>query len=65
MLCTTVKSNGNFFIGLTNIKGIERLECITVLLKSHLSCLAIYIHFVLNFAQSSDKKKNWKCDSEK
>ena len=27
------------------------------LLKSHLSCLAVYIHFVLNSAQSSGKKK--------
>ena len=34
------------------------------LLKSHLGCLAVYIYFVLNSAQSSGKRKNWKCDSE-
>ena len=39
------------------VKGIDRLECITCLLKSHLSCLAIYNYFVLNSAQSSGKKK--------
>ena len=35
---------------LTNIEGIERLasQC---LLKSHLSCLASYIYFVLNSAK--------------
>ena len=33
------------------------------LLKSHLSCLAIYIYFVLNSTQYSGRK-NWKCDSE-
>ena len=27
------------------------------LLKSHLSCPAVFIYFVLNFAQSSGKKK--------
>ena len=31
VLNTTPKSNGNFFMDLTNIEGIERLECITVL----------------------------------
>ena len=31
------------------------------LLKSHPSCLAIYIYFALNCAEV---KKNWKCDSE-
>ena len=31
---------------------------------SLLSGLAIYIYFVLNSAQSSGKKSNWKCDSE-
>ena len=30
VLYTTLKSNGNFFMDLTNIEGIERLECITV-----------------------------------
>ena len=50
VLYKTLKSNGNFFMDLTNIKGIERLECITVM-KSHLSCLAIYIYFVLNSAK--------------
>ena len=40
------------------LKGIERLECITYcLLKSHLSCLAIYICFELNSAQSSGERK--------
>ena len=33
------------------------------LLKSHLSCLAVCIYFVLNSAQSSGREK-WKCDSE-
>ena len=30
VLYTTPKSNGNFFMDLTNIEGIENLECITV-----------------------------------
>ena len=30
VLHTTLKSNGNFFMDLTNIEGIERFECITV-----------------------------------
>ena len=30
VLYTTLKSNGNSFMDLTNIQGIERLECITV-----------------------------------
>ena len=30
VLYTTLTSNGNFFMDLTNIEGIERLECITV-----------------------------------
>ena len=33
--------------------------------KAHLSCLVVYIYFVLNSAQSSGKKNKWKCDSEK
>ena len=51
-----MKPNGKFCRG---VKGIDRLECITCLLKSHLSCLAIYNYFVLNSAQSSGKKKNF------
>ena len=30
VLYTTLKSIGNYFMDLTNIEGIERLECITV-----------------------------------
>ena len=30
VLYTTLKSNGNSFMDLTNTEGIERLECITV-----------------------------------
>ena len=62
MLCTTLKPNGKFCMGLTNIEGIERLECICVFRsRSELSGKIHY--FVLNSAQSSGKK-NWKCDSE-
>ena len=39
------------------VKGIERLECITVFTKSHLSLLLSYIYFVLNSVQFSGKKK--------
>ena len=50
-------------MGLTNIEGIERLECICVYLsRSKLSGNLHY--FVFNSAQSSGKKKKWKCDSE-
>ena len=27
MLCATLKPNGKFYVGLTNIEGIECLEC--------------------------------------
>ena len=30
VLCTTLKSNGKFCMGLTNTEGMERLEYITV-----------------------------------
>ena len=30
VLYTTLKSNDNFFMDLTNIEGIERFECLTV-----------------------------------
>ena len=57
-LCTTLKSNGNFLMDLTNLEGLERHESVHAM-KSHLSCLAIYIYFGLNSA----KVKMWKCDS--
>ena len=57
MLCTTLKPNSKFCMGLTNIEGIERLECICVYLsRSKLSGNLHY--FVFNSAQSSGKKKN-------
>ena len=51
VLYTTLKSNGNSLMHLTNMEGSERLECVTVELKSHLSCLASNIYFVLNTAK--------------
>ena len=45
------------------IKGIERLECITVFTKSHLSLLLSYI-YLYSTLYSFQVKKNWKCDSE-
>ena len=43
------------------LKESNALNASQSLLKSHPSCLAIYIYFVLN---SAKVKKNWKCDSE-
>ena len=40
------------------LKGIERLECITVFTEVASQLLKIYIYFVLNFAQCSGKKEN-------
>ena len=62
MLYTTLKPNGKFCgnfvwldMGLTNLlKELNALNA-SVLLKSHLCCLAIFIYFVLNSAQSSGK----------
>ena len=46
------------------LKGIERLECIT-LFTEVASQLSGNLHlFVLNSEQSSGKKNNWKCDSQ-
>ena len=50
VLYTTLKSNGNSFMDLINIKGIERLECITVFTevasklsgKLHSFCTQLY-----------------------
>ena len=50
VLYKTLNSDGNFFMDLTNIEGIERLECITVFTE-----VASYIYFVLN---SAKVKKN-------
>ena len=52
----------NIFMDLTNIEG-NALNASQCLIKSHLSCLAIYItrYFALNFAKV---RKIWKCDSE-
>ena len=62
MLCTTLKPNGKFCVGLTNIEGIECLKCICVYWsRSQLSGNLHY--FVLISAQSSDKKK-WKYNCE-
>ena len=60
-LCTTLKPNGKFCMGLRFklIEGIVRLECICVYwsrISFSVYCLAIYIYFVLNSAQSSGKK---------
>ena len=52
----------NVLVDLTTVKNSNALNVSQCLLKSHLSCLAIYIYFVLN---SAKVKKNWKCDSEK
>ena len=52
----------NVLVDLTTVKNSNALNVSQCLLKSHLSCLAIYIYFVLN---SAKVKKKWKCDSEK
>ena len=61
VLYTTLKSNGKFFMDLTNIEGIECLQCITVLTEvtSKLSG-----NLQLFCTQLCKGKKNWKCDSE-
>ena len=69
VLCVTLKPNDKSCMGLRFklIEGILRLECIRVYwtrILFSVRCLAIYIHFVLNFAQSSGIKNYWKCDSE-
>ena len=51
----------NFFMDLTNIEGIERLECITVFTEVA-SKLSGNLH--LFCTQLCKGKKNWKCDSE-
>ena len=50
---------------LTNIEGIERLECITVFTEvaSKLSG-KLHVHSFYDSTQQK-VKKNWKCDSEK
>ena len=50
-----------FFMDLTNIEGIERLECITVFTEVASKLSGNIVTFVLN---SAKVKKNWKCDSE-
>ena len=62
VLHTILKSNGNLFMDLTNIEGIERLECITVFTEVA-SKLSGNLH--LFCTQLCKGKKNWKCDSEK
>ena len=54
--CTTLKPNGKFCHDGFNWRNLT-LWIHLCLLKSHLSCLAVYIYFVLNSAQSSGKKK--------
>ena len=63
MLCTTLKSNGKFCMGLTNIEGIERLECITVFTEVA-SQLSGNLHLFFTELCSLQVKKNLKCDSE-
>ena len=62
VLYTTLKSNGNSLMDLTNIEGIERLECITVFTEGA-SKLSGKLHSF--FTQLCKGKKNWKYDSEK
>ena len=52
VLYTRLKPNGKFRMGLKESNALNASHC---LLKSHLSCLAICIYFVLNSAQSSGK----------
>ena len=50
VLYTRLKPNGKFRVGL---KGIQHLDCVTLFMKSHLSCLAIciYLYSTLNSFQ--------------
>ena len=48
VLYTTPKSNGIFFMDLTNIEGIERLECITVFTEVASELFGNIVTFVLN-----------------
>ena len=60
VLYTRRKPNGKFHM---DLKGVERLECITLFTEVAFQLSGNFIYFVLNFARSSGKK-NWKCDSE-
>ena len=67
MLCTTLKPNGKFCMGLRFklTEGIVRLECIS-LLKSHLifCLLSGYLHLFCTQMCTVFKGKKWKCDSD-
>ena len=68
LLCKTLKANDKFCKSLTNIEGIERLECICVY-RSRISVVCLFtvlFTFILCSSLHSlqVKSNDWKCDHQ-